>query len=164
MISTSSIHRTSTSSIHRTSTSSIHRRIFKGAATTLFACAVALTAVACGEENQAQNDVSGAATPPADRSVPVVGGPSKATPSATPTSLENDEHCGATKGPDGALQVRLIEGDVTCETAMTIAKEYSPLIATGQPQSVSGWQCGPSTTAGELARCTKDGQIFALTP
>ncbi len=68
-----------------------------------------------------------------------------------------------TGGPDGALHVRLAGGDVTCETAMQIAKEYSPLIATGQPQAVSGWRCAPSAELpGELARCTKDNQVIAF--
>ncbi|MFT3660410.1 MAG: hypothetical protein QM809_03145 [Gordonia sp. (in: high G+C Gram-positive bacteria)] len=142
-------------------------RITKTAVTTLFACAVALTAVACGEENQAADTPSqtSASTPapPADRSVPVVGGPSRKAESTTSAKLENDKHCGVAKGPDGSLQVRLVSGDVTCKTAMEISKDYSPLIATGKSQTVSGWDCGPSTESGELARCTKDDSVFAFT-
>lgn len=137
-------------------------------AAVLFAALVGLTAVACGNEQEAPTATSGAATPPSDRSVPVVGGPSPASKApdsgddASSTAKDDDE-CGITGGPDGALHVRLISGDVTCETAMSIAKEYSPLIATGQPQTVSGWDCAPSTVSGELSRCTRNNQVFAFT-
>lgn len=137
-------------------------------ATALFACLVGLTTAACGDTQEAPEATSAGATPPSDRSVPVIGGPSPA--SSTPESSDDsssaakdDDECGVTGGPDGALHVRLISGDVTCETAMSIAKEYSPLIATGQPQTVSGWSCAPSEVPGELSRCTRNNQIFAFT-
>ena len=126
-------------------------------------CAAVLAAGACGSEQQAPAG-SAAAPSPADRSIPVVAGPDPAShPPVTTSATADSAHCGATKGPDGALQVRLVAGDVTCETAMAIAKEYSPLIATGQAQTVSGWDCHPSTVGGELSRCTRNDQIFALT-
>ena len=137
-------------------------RTTKLAATALFACALSLTLTACGDEQQAPTADSGVATPPADRSVPVVGGPSKKVPSTTSTA-KDDSECGRVGGPDGALHVRVGAGDVSCETSMSIAKEYSPLIATGKAQTVSGWDCGPSTVGGELARCTRDDQAIAFT-
>ncbi|MCF8587413.1 hypothetical protein [Gordonia liuliyuniae] len=146
-------------------------RTMKLAATAVLGLSIALSAAACGDEQEAPNAESSTtvATPPSDRSVPVVPGPKPR--SSTPPTSESPEtatgdgqSCGSAKGPDGALQIRVVEGDVSCETATGIAKEYSPLIATGQPQDVNGWDCGPSTTAGELARCTKDSQAFAFVP
>ncbi|MBB4133801.1 hypothetical protein [Gordonia humi] len=148
-------------------------RTMKLAATTVLGLSLALTAAACGDEQEAPSAEPSAsttvATPPSDRSVPVVPGPKPKTGSTTTThetetSTDDAKTCGATKGPDGALQIHLVEGDVTCDTAKAIAKEYGPLIATGQPQDVKGWNCGPSTTLGELARCTMDSQAFALVP
>ncbi|EGD53353.1 hypothetical protein [Gordonia neofelifaecis] len=146
-------------------------RTMKLAATALLGCSIALAATACGSENEAASGTDQAsvtaATPPADRSVPVVGGPkpkSSAADETTDETTANDKTCGATKGPDGALQIHIVAGDLSCDTAKDIAKEYGPLIATGTPQTVSGWDCGPSTTVGELARCTKGSQAFALMP
>lgn len=139
----------------------------RAGAAVAFAGALAAGLTACGSPQEAPTVTSGLPTPPADRSVPVVAGPNPARSSTTSPSASTpvaDEHCGAAKGPDGALEVHLIAGDVTCDTAMAIAKEYSPLIATGKAQSVSGWDCGPSQTTGELARCTRDGQVFAFLP
>ncbi|MFC0313428.1 hypothetical protein ACFQNE_13435 [Gordonia phosphorivorans] len=135
------------------------------AATALIAGVLGFTLTACGEQQQAPTAGSGVATPPADRSVPVVGGPSKAPASSRSTSstAADASECGRVGGPDGALHVRIAGGDVSCETAMSIAKEYSPLIATGKSQTVSGWDCGPSTAAGELARCSRDDQAVAFT-
>lgn len=139
-------------------------------AATLFAFSIALTTAACGTENQAATDSSSAVsgvTPPSDASVPVVAGPKPKTsaspePTGESVSADGTKTCGATKGPDGALYIHIVDGDLSCDTAKTIAKEYGPLIATGAPQTVSGWDCGPSDTAGELARCTKGSQAFAL--
>ncbi|MGO3327440.1 hypothetical protein [Gordonia sp. (in: high G+C Gram-positive bacteria)] len=148
-------------------------RTMKLTATAVLGLSLALSAAACGDEQEApsaESSTTSVAAPPSDRSVPVVPGPKPKSSTATSTSAEREstpddaESCGAAKGPDGALQIRLVEGDITCDTAKGIAKEYSPLIATGQPQDVKGWQCGPSTTVGELARCTKDSQAFALVP
>lgn len=140
-------------------------RTTKLAASALFACALGLTLTACGDEQQAPS-ASGVPGPPADRSVPVVGGVSPKAPASPPpttrSTTADDKECGMTGGPDGALHVRLAGGDVTCETAMSIAKEYSPLIASGKTQTVSGWTCGPSDTSGELSRCTKDDQVIAF--
>ncbi|MGB3301759.1 hypothetical protein [Gordonia sp. (in: high G+C Gram-positive bacteria)] len=140
-------------------------------ATAFLGFSVVLTATACGSENDATSSADSSATvvtPPANSSIPVVGGPKPKTTSAdaapSSRSAEGDQTCGATKGPDGALQIHIVEGDVSCDTAKTIAKEYGPLIATGAPQTVSGWDCGPSKVVGELARCTKGSQAFALMP
>ncbi|WOC12016.1 hypothetical protein [Gordonia sp. MP11Mi] len=145
-------------------------RTMKLTATALLGLSIALSAAACGNEQEAPKAETSTAvvTPPSDRSVPVVPGPkprSSTAPSTSPATTSGDgQSCGSAKGPDGALQIQIVEGDLSCETATAIAKEYSPLIATGQPQDVNGWNCGPSTTAGELARCTKDSQSFAFVP
>lgn len=148
-------------------------RTMKLTATALLGLSLALSAAACGDEQaapSAESSATSVATPPSDRSVPVVPGPKPKSSTAPSTETEREstqadaESCGSTKGPDGALQIKLVEGDITCDTAEGVAKEYSPLIATGKPQDVKGWECGPSTTAGELARCTKDSQAFALVP
>lgn len=148
-------------------------RTLKLTATALLGLSLALSAAACGDEQEApkaESSSTSAIAPPSDRSVPVVPGPKPRSSTATPTSQEQEstsgdsENCGLTKGPDGALQIELVEGDLTCDTAKGVAEAYGPLIATGQAQNVKGWDCGPSTTAGELARCTKDSQTFALVP
>ncbi|MBM7368308.1 hypothetical protein [Gordonia hydrophobica] len=146
-------------------------RTMKLAATVLFGASIALAGTACGSENEAASSNDGSTpavmTPPSDSSVPVVGGPkprssTTAVQTDESTTSDGDKTCGATKGPDGALYIHIVEGDLTCDVAKSIAKEYGPLIATGAPQTVSGWDCGPSNTAGEMARCTKGSQAFAL--
>lgn len=143
-------------------------RTMKLAATVLFGASIALAGTACGSENEAASSnesTPAVVTPPSDSSVPVVGGPKPQTTAAQTdesTTADGAKTCGATKGPDGALYIHIVEGDLTCDVAKSIAKEYGPLIATGAPQTVSGWDCGPSTTAGEMARCTKGSQAFAL--
>ncbi|MDR2280111.1 MAG: hypothetical protein LBE07_04545 [Gordonia sp. (in: high G+C Gram-positive bacteria)] len=146
-------------------------RTMKLAATAVLGLALAGTVAACGDETAAPSAESTSATavvtPPTDRSVPVVPGrkPTSATATTPDSSTPDDaKSCGPAKGPDGALQIHLVEGDVTCSTAKAIAKEYSPLIATGQKQKVRDWECGPSTVTGELARCTYDSKAFALVP
>ncbi|MGB3697586.1 MAG: hypothetical protein WBA05_09145 [Gordonia sp. (in: high G+C Gram-positive bacteria)] len=148
-------------------------RTMKLAATALLGCSIALAATACGSENNASSSSDAAAsagvTAPANSSIPVVGGP-KPKPQAPnhsapeSTSPSGAPTCGATKGPDGALQIHIVAGDLPCDTAQTIAREYGPLIATGAPQTVSGWDCRPSTVVGELSRCSRGSQAFALTP
>ena len=151
-------------------------RTIRLTATAFVGLALALTTVACGDEQEAPSAASSTTTvvtPPTDRSIPVVPGPKPRTTAPSDESASDEprettpdgvEECGATKGPDGALQIHLVAGDITCETAKAIAKEYGPLIATGQPQDIRGWDCGPSKTVGELARCSKESQTFALVP
>ena len=128
-----------------------------------------LALAACGTEEQS-SPTSGASSEPAppvaeNPSASVVGGPKPASPT---TSVEDDHadttQCGSTKGPDGALRILILDGDLDCGTAQEIATAYGPKIATGQPQQVSGWVCGPSETAGILATCTKGEQEFGLAP
>ncbi|WP_026919720.1 hypothetical protein [Gordonia shandongensis] len=148
-------------------------RTFRLVAASLLGLALALTTVACGSENEAtsaESSPSSFAKAPgsAESSVPVVGGPkpqsraSSTAPTSESTTDAGQKTCGATGGPDGALQIHVVSGDLDCDTARTIAKEYGPLIATGEPQSVSGWECGPSEESGEMSRCTRGGQAFAL--
>ncbi len=95
----------------------------------------------------------------------MVAGPAPRPASSVPADEQVvGEKCGTTKGPDGALQIVITKGSLNCATAKQIADEYGPKIATGQPQTVSGWDCAPSQTAGELATCTKGGASFGLAP
>ncbi|NLG45285.1 hypothetical protein [Gordonia sp. (in: high G+C Gram-positive bacteria)] len=147
-------------------------RTMKLAATTLFGISLAFAATACGSENEAPSDPNTPATsaqaPSGNSSVPVVAGPkprsgtTSAASTVEGTSEDGNKTCGATKGPDGALYIHVVQGDVSCDTAKTIANEYGPLIATGKAQTVSGWDCGPATNPGELARCSKGSQAFSL--
>ncbi|MYR07414.1 hypothetical protein GTV32_14350 [Gordonia sp. SID5947] len=122
---------------------------------------------ACGGEQEATSSSSEttATTISENPNASVVGGPKPVSPT---TSVADDHaghtQCGVTKGPDGSLRIVVLQGDLTCDTAKQVATEYSPKIATGQPQQVSGWQCGPSETAGILASCTKGDQEFGLAP
>ncbi len=144
-------------------------------ATALLGLSLTLTAAACGDEQEAPTTsqaTSAAASPSEGADVPVVPGPKPKTKSSTTTASSESadsgegagESCGQAKGPDGSLRIKIVEGDLDCSTAESVAKEYSPKIATGQPQTVNGWDCGPSQTTGELSRCTKDDQAFALVP
>lgn len=146
-------------------------RTMKLAATTLFGISLAFAATACGSESEAPSDPNTPATsaqaPSGNSSVPVVAGPKPRSTTAAAstgeaTTEDGTKTCGATKGPDGALYIHVVQGDIGCDTARTIADEYGPLIATGKPQTISGWDCGPATNPGELARCSKGSQAFSL--
>ncbi|WAC57890.1 hypothetical protein [Gordonia sp. SL306] len=121
---------------------------------------------ACGGEQEAtSSSETSAATISENPNASVVGGPKPVSPT---TSVADDHaghtQCGTTKGPDGSLRILILQGDLSCDTAQQVATQYSPKIATGQPQRVSGWQCGPSETAGILASCSKGDQEFGLAP
>ncbi|MFT4201827.1 hypothetical protein [Gordonia sp. (in: high G+C Gram-positive bacteria)] len=83
---------------------------------------------------------------PADRVVPDVPG----------------TKCGATQGPDGALELVILKGSIKCDTAKKVAAEYGPKIATGQQQMIQGWTCGPSNGENILAACAKDSNAFVF--
>ncbi|MDV7101584.1 hypothetical protein R4227_16030 [Gordonia amicalis] len=72
--------------------------------------------------------------------------------------------CGTIPGPDGALRVLILAGDVDCDQAKTIGGEYGPKIVSGTQQSVSGWTCGPSQLQGVLAACQKDTTVIGFAP
>jgi len=111
-------------------------------------------------------------------SAPIVGGPvpasqrsshkpdpdretSKTSSAPTPT----DGECGTTQGPDGALHVVILAGDVTCAEAKDLTKQYNAkAIATGQQQTFGDWTCGPSQVHGLLAACQKDQSVIGFTP
>lgn len=121
---------------------------------------------ACGGEQEAtSSSETSAATISENPNASVVGGPKPVSPT---TSVADDHaghtQCGVTKGPDGSLRILILQGDLSCDTAQQVATQYSPKIATGQPQEVSGWQCRPSETAGILASCSKGDQEFGLAP
>jgi hypothetical protein len=143
---------------------SLHRIVF-----VLAAGVLGLALAGCGTEQESapsSGAASGSATTVSENpSASVVGGPKPASPT---TSVADDHShttvCGTTKGPDGALRILILDGDLDCGTAKKVATEYGPKIATGAPQQVSGWDCGPSETTGILASCTKGGQEFGLAP
>ncbi|MFE0748624.1 hypothetical protein [Gordonia sp. NPDC058843] len=137
---------------------------------------VAMMALAaCGEEQ----DVTAASSMPATSaaatseqtdgpatSPPVVPGrkPVSTTPSSTVASDDSDTTCGTIPGPDGALRVLVLAGDVTCDSARSIATQYGPKITTGQQQSVAGWTCAPSQLEGVLAACQKGTTVIGFAP
>ncbi|MFT4042853.1 MAG: hypothetical protein QM673_06790 [Gordonia sp. (in: high G+C Gram-positive bacteria)] len=130
-----------------------------------FATAAALLLTACGTEHRSASDTpSSTAAEQSTRPV-VVGGPRITRPATSITdqtskTTSGTRECGKTAGPDGALRVLILDGTVRCADAKKLASAYSPKIATGQPQTVDGWQCGPSETAGILAACIKgDAEI-----
>ena len=92
---------------------------------------------------------------------PAVPGPSLPPATSIPESKLlpdlDGTRCDTVNGPDGTLQVIILDdSSIDCAAAMPIAKEYAPMIATGKPQQVQGWDCGPSQTSGVLSNCTKD--------
>ncbi|WHU47222.1 hypothetical protein QNM97_25315 [Gordonia sp. L191] len=128
---------------------------------------------ACGDEQQsgAQDSSAAPSVTTPSTSVPVVAGPSpqsrttEATSGAQSASTSStSKTCGSVAGPDGALRVLVLAGDVDCETAKKIGTEYSPKIATGQQQKVSGWTCGPSEVRGILAACQSGDKVLGFTP
>ncbi|MFT3716306.1 MAG: hypothetical protein QM774_10265 [Gordonia sp. (in: high G+C Gram-positive bacteria)] len=143
----------------------ISTRTTKLAATAAFAALLGLTTAACGSEQEAPADKSAA---PAGSSAPVIAvPPQSATGSVSEDPKVADEKsCGSTSGPDGALQIRVVSGDVDCDAAKEAAKEYVAApdgFFTSQEKDVSGWLCAPSAEVeGELTRCTKDDKIFSL--
>lgn len=127
--------------------------------------ATGLALAACGSEQEATTTSTAAPVISENPSAPVVGGPKPASPTASEAEPEaGHTQCGTTNGPDGSLRIVILEGRLSCDTAKQIATEYSPKIATGAAQTVSGWSCGPSQTAGVLASCSNDGKAFGLVP
>lgn len=128
--------------------------------------AIALAMVGCGSEQQA-TDTSSATAATSSPAASTVAGPKPAPPpSSIPaekqTSVVAGTQCGLTKGPDGALTIVILDGNVSCDTAKAVAKEYGPKIATGASHTVSGWDCGPTQTVGVLAKCVKGTDAFGL--
>lgn len=140
------------------------------------ATALVLALTACGTEEEAAgppsptSEQAPASGPPESQAplssdAPAVGGPQHPSPASdAETTPPADNECGTTSGPDGALRIVVHGGGISCDEAKELADEYSPMIATGQPQSVQGWECGPSTTPGEMALCSKDGAEIGFAP
>lgn len=144
-------------------------RIAKYLSSAVVAGAVCLTFAACGSEEQAGESSAPAASSAvtANPDASTVAGPKPAAPpSSIPverqTSVVAGTQCGLTKGPDGALTIVILDGTVTCDVAKTVATVYGPKIATGTEQKISGWTCGPTQTAGVLAKCVKGDDAFGL--
>lgn len=154
-------------------------------ATTALGLSLALfTLSACGSEQDvtdtsanAGNSAAPAAEQPAgtpSTSAPVVAGRKPASTlaeSVTPRADADDSArsgpgatCGTIPGPDGALRVLILAGDVDCDQAKSIGGEYGPKIVSGTQQSVSGWTCGPSQLQGVLAACQKATTVIGFAP
>ncbi|TSD94715.1 hypothetical protein FOV72_16020 [Gordonia rubripertincta] len=160
------------------------RAIASGArvATTALGLSLALfTLSACGSEQDvtdtSANNAAASAEQPADApstSAPVVPGrkPASARADSVTPRADADEStgsgpgttCGRIPGPDGALRVLILAGDVECDDAKSVADDYGPKIVTGAQQSVSGWTCGPSQLQGVLAACQKDATVIGFAP
>lgn len=129
---------------------------------------IALAVVGCGNEQQATDTSASSATAatssPAASTVagPKPAPPPSSIPAEKQTSVVAGTQCGLTKGPDGALTIVILDGNVNCDTAKNVAKEYGPKIATGANHTVSGWDCGPTQTVGVLAKCVKGNDAFGL--
>ena len=145
---------------------------------------MALTA--CSDDDSAQSDDSASSSAPAAASAtsvttpsstgsaavqnsnaPAVPGPSLPPATSIPESKLlpglDGARCDTVNGPDGALHVIVLEGSsIDCSVAMPIAAEYAPMIATGKPQQVQGWDCGPAQTRGVLSSCTKGADTIAF--
>ncbi|QKT05972.1 hypothetical protein HUN08_01275 [Gordonia sp. X0973] len=142
--------------------------------------ATGLTVLACATDgNDATNSAASSAgatasssdaSPSAstDNGIAVVPGPNPNN--SGPTSIPAERvvpdvpgtKCGPAQGPDGALELVILKGNVSCDTAKGVAKEYGPLIATGQKQDVKGWTCGPSDAENILAACAKGDDAFVF--
>ncbi|WP_084813223.1 hypothetical protein [Gordonia sp. CNJ-863] len=154
-------------------------------ATTALGLSLALfTLSACGAEQDvtdtsasAGDSAAASAEQPADApstSAPVVPGRKPASARADSVTPGADAEgstrggpgatCGSIPGPDGALRVLILSGDVDCDKATSIAGEYGPKIVSGAQQSVSGWTCGPSQLQGVLAACQKDTTVIGFAP
>ncbi|GED96480.1 hypothetical protein [Gordonia crocea] len=139
--------------------------------------AAGLVLFGCGtDDTTAPSDTSGspaATSAPAsstDKSgVAVVPGPNPSKV-GSPTSIPADRQvpdvpgtkCGATRGPDGALELVILKGKIRCDTAKKVADEYGPMIASGRKQTVQGWTCGPSASENILAACAKGEDTFVF--
>ncbi|SDU69927.1 hypothetical protein [Gordonia westfalica] len=140
-----------------------------------------LTLSACGAEQDvtdtSANSAAASAEQPADApstSAPVVAGRKPASTRADSVTQSADagdsgqsgpgSTCGTIPGPDGALRVLILAGDVDCDQAKSVGDAYGPKIVTGSQQSVSGWTCGPSQLQGVLAACQKDTTVIGFAP
>ena len=146
-----------------------HRLVSFGIGT-LATGALALSLAGCGSEQEVGS--SATSEPLAlSSSAPVVGGPRPQSPATTSSAesvsssaAEAGHVCRKIPGPDGALRVIIVAGNVSCATATEVANEYGPKIATGSQQQVSGWTCGPSDIEGMLAACVKGSDVIGFTP
>ncbi len=127
-----------------------------------------VTPSAASQSTPAQSvDTSTRTAASENSNAPAVPGPSLPPATSVPDSKKLPDvegtRCETVNGPDGALQVIIFPGgSVDCAVVMPIAKEYSPKIATGSPQQIAGWDCGPSQTRGVLSRCTKGSDAFGF--
>ncbi|GGF19316.1 hypothetical protein [Williamsia phyllosphaerae] len=104
-----------------------------------------------------------------DPSAEAVPGPQLPPAASVPPSKQAPNiagaRCDTANGPEGPLRVVVFPGgSAGCGVVMPVAKKYGPLISTGRNQTVDGWDCGPSQTAGVLAKCTRGSDSFGLIP
>lgn len=104
-----------------------------------------------------------------DPNAEAVPGPQLPAATAVPPSKQGPNivgtRCDTANGPEGALRVVVFpDGSAGCGVVMPVARKYGPMISTGRNQTVDGWNCGPSQTAGVLAKCTRGSDSFGLIP
>ena len=104
-----------------------------------------------------------------DPNAEAVPGPQLPPATAVPPSKQSPNiegtRCDTANGPEGALRVVVFPGgSAGCGVVMPVAKKYGPMISTGRNQTVDGWNCGPSQTAGVLAKCTRGSDSFGFIP
>ncbi|MBJ7291411.1 hypothetical protein [Williamsia sp.] len=104
-----------------------------------------------------------------DPNAEAVPGPQLPPATAVPPSKQGPNivgtRCDTANGPEGALRVVVFPGgSAGCDVVMPVAKKYGPMISTGRNQTVDGWSCGPSQSAGVLAKCTRGSDSFGLIP
>lgn len=135
---------------------------------------VALTACGSSEEAAAPSSSPAAQTGTAatttsesspTTSASVVGGPKPVAPTTSVADHHAErKNCGRIAGPDGALRILLLAGDIDCGDAKQVADQYAPKIATGERQTVGEWTCAPSEVDGLLAACQKGTSVVGFAP
>ena len=124
----------------------------------------------CSRDETTTAPTSSATAQSTESGVAVVPGPNPSKAAPPPASVPADRQvpdvpgtkCGPTRGPDGALELVVLRGHVSCDTAKKVANEYGPMIASAQKQTVQGWTCGPSDSANILAACAKGDDAFVF--
>ena len=119
-----------------------------------FVVCAALTG--CGGDSTEPGTGSASATP-------TTGAPGPATEAATHTPEPADTPCEEVRGPEGALRIVVFAGsEVGCTEVMPVANNYGQYLATGEPHTVDGWDCGPSQAPKVLVTCTRDTDAFGF--
>ncbi|HEY5853451.1 MAG TPA: hypothetical protein VIW24_05185 [Aldersonia sp.] len=119
---------------------------------TLVALAACAVLAGCGGDSTAPGTTATADSP---------AGPASEAATHTPDSA--DTPCETVRGPEGALRVVVFDGsEVGCAEVMPVATSYGQYLATGEPHSIDGWDCGPSQAPRVLVTCTRGTDAFGF--